>query len=420
MWQSIRALIFDPRTLFVVYVCSAVFISVQLVMLGTHLFVTPPLSHNGDIMNDPAILSRFIGTRFTEYNNYVVYKQSFFHLLRGNNLYTIYPTQQWDLYKYSPTFALFMGLLAYLPDVIGVSVWNILNVVTLFIAVRMLPFTVRVQCIILWFIANDLLTCLSNVQSNGLLCALIIAVYCCLQNGKLVWATLWLVVATYIKVYGAIGFCLFLFYPGKLKFILYALLWTVILAALPLLVTPFQTLVWQYHNWAAMMVADAAAATGLSVSGWLNSWFGVINGKAYITLAGLVLFLLPFLRFRMYADELFKLLTLASMLVWVIIFNHKAESPTYIIAVTGVAIWYFAMPRATWRTVLILFVFVFTGLSGTDFFPQFIRLGYILPYKIKALPCIITWCVIFTDMMLLKRGEWGTTASIAINNINSK
>ncbi len=407
MWQSIRALFFNPRFLLVVYVVSAVFISVQLVLLGSHLFVlwTPSPGANDDIMNRSAILQQFVGMRFTEYNNYVVFKQSFFHLLHGSNLYTIYPAEQWDLYKYSPTFALFMGFFAYLPDVVGLSIWNLLNVVTLFFAIRMLPFNVRTQCIILWFVANDLLTCLANAQSNGLMCALIVAAFCCLQNGKLVWATLWLVVATYIKVYGAIGFCLFLFYPGKVRFILYAILWTVLFAVLPLVVTPFHTLVWQYHNWADMMIADATAALGLSVVGWLYTWFGILNSKGYVSILGVVLFLLPFVRFRMYKDEVFKLLMLASLLIWVIIFNHKAESPTYIIAVTGVAIWYFAMPRAAWRTALILFVFVFTGLSGTDFFPHFIRANFILPYKIKAFPCILAWCVVFGELMLLKRGE---------------
>lgn len=355
-----------------------------------------------DIMNRPEYMNQFIGRYLTEYNNYVIFKCSFFHLIHGTNLYGLYPAEHWDFYKYSPTFALFMGSIAYLPDLLGLSIWNILNGITVFFAIRMLPLSVRKQCLILWFAALELLTCLQNNQSNGLMCGLMIAAFACMEQKKTVLATLWLVLAMYIKVYGAVGFCLFLFYPGKLKFILCAALWTVIFAALPLLVTPLHTLVWQYQNWASLMVADAAAARGLSVAGWLYSWFGIENVKMYVTGIGLLLFLVPFARFRLYGNEVFKLLILASMLIWVIIFNHKAESSTFIIAVAGVGIWYFTMPDAKWRTALFWFVFIFTCVATTDIFPMFVKKQFIYPYKIKAVPCIIAWCVVFAELMLLR------------------
>ena len=404
MWRTLQALAFDRRTLLVLYVFAAIFVSVQLVLLGTHAFIMPkPGNIPGDIMNQPQYMNLFLGRRLTEYNNYVIFRYSWFHLLHGTNLYGIYPTQYWDFYKYSPTFALFMGLLAYLPDVVGLSAWNLLNVLAVYYAIRLLPFNNKALCLLLWFIGNELITSLSNTQSNGLMCGLMIAAFGCMQQGKMMWAALWLMVATYIKVYGIIGCCLFLFYPGKLKFILYAILWTVILAVLPLSVTPFHTLVWQYHNWVALMIADASEATGLSVTGWLSAWFGFASSYSkYITLMGVALFLLPFVKFRLYQNELYRLLTLAAMLLWVIIFNHKAESPTYIIAVAGVGIWYFAMPRAAWRTALLVFVLIFTSLSTTDFFPLSVRVSFIMPYKIKAFPCIVAWIVVFTELMLLK------------------
>lgn len=401
MLQKIRVLLFKPRFILLVYAVLAIIASLQAILLGPHLFHMPKV-FPVDIMNKPEYMNQFIGKYLTEYNNYVIFKCSFFHLVHGTNLYGLYPAEHWDFYKYSPTFALFMGGMAYLPDVVGLSIWNILNAIAVFFAIRMLPLGVRKQCLILWFVALELLTCLQNSQSNGLMCGLMIAAYGCMEQRKILLATLWLVLAMYIKVYGAIGFCLFLFYPGKLKFILYAILWTVIFAALPLLVTPMYTLVWQYQNWASLMIADAAAARGLSVTGWLYSWFGIENVKMYVTGIGIILFLIPFARFRLYGNEVFKLLLLASMLIWVIIFNHKAESSTFIIAVAGVGIWYFAMPQAKWRTALFWLVFVFTCLATTDIFPMFVKKQFIYPYKIKAVPCIIAWCVVFCELMMIK------------------
>ncbi len=418
MLQKIRAILFKPGTLLVVFVAAAIIASVQGILLGTHMFHMPKV-FPADIMNKPEYMNQFIGRQLTEYNNYVIFKYSWFHLIHGTDLYGLYPAEHWDFYKYSPTFALFMGGIAYLPDVIGLSIWNILNAIAVFFAIRLLPFSVRKQCLILWFVALELLTCLQNNQSNGLMCGLIIAAYGCMEHKKVVLATLWLVLAMYIKVYGAIGFCFFLFYPGKFKFILYSILWTVVFAALPLLVTSPQTLVWQYQNWANLMIADAAAARGLSVAGWLYSWFGIENVKMYVTLIGMGLFLLPFVRFKMYSNQVFRLLVLASMLVWVIIFNHKAESSTFIIAVAGVAIWYFAMPSAKWRTVLFWLVFVFTCLATTDVFPMYVKTHFIYVYKIKAVPCIIVWCMILADVMRLsqsaripaeKKDEFGLAA----------
>jgi hypothetical protein len=90
------------------------------------------------------------------------------------------------------------------------------------------------------------------------------------------------------------------------------------------------------------------------------------------------------------------------MLIWVIIFNHKAESPTYIIAVAGVGIWYFAMPKAAWRTSLFWLVFIFTSLATTDICPPALKDAFFKPYTIKALPCIIVWGTVFCELMLLK------------------
>jgi hypothetical protein len=412
-WQSVREFLLHPRTLLVLYIGVALFAAIQLVSLGTHIFVASGPADQAT-MNKPGYLDAFNGKEITEYNNYRIFKFSFFHLIHGQSLYTIYPDEHWDLYKYSPSFALLMAPLAYLPDILGLSIWNLLNALVLFFALRMLPFKNAAQSLLLWFVAQELLTSLQNSQSNALMCGLVIAAYAHMQRGKPALATLWLVIATLIKVYGAVGFCLFLFYPGKLKFLLYAALWTIVFAALPLMVTRFDTLLWQYKNWGTLMAEDASSSTGLSVAGWLKSWFGIENSKTYVSLIGLLAFFIPLLRFRHYKDEVFRLLFVAFMLIWVVIFNHKAESPTFVIAVAGVGIWYFAMPKAMWRTAILWTVFVFTCLAGTDIFPPEIKKDFIYPYTIKALPCIIAWVIILAELILLKQREIDVTSKLEV------
>src|SRR5436190_462027 len=79
------------------------------------------------------------GTAYTHYNNYVIFKQSYFHLAENKNLYQPYPAEQWDYYKYSPSFSLLMAPLANMPDAAGLFTWNLLNVLLLFFALWKLP-----------------------------------------------------------------------------------------------------------------------------------------------------------------------------------------------------------------------------------------------------------------------------------------
>jgi hypothetical protein len=414
MWPSLRALLFNPRTLLVVYIGAAIIAAVQLYSLGTHTWTFPKDPFPKDIMNQPQYMNLFYNHKLTEYNNYVIFKHSFFHLrdTAGSHgytehglygLYGVHPEEHWDFFKYSPTFALLMGSLAYLPDIVGLLIWNILNALAVFWAIRMLPFNVRTRCLLMWFIAMELLTCLQNTQSNGLMCGLMIAAYGCMQHRKVALAALWLALATYIKVYGAIGFCLFLFYPDKLKFIAYSALWMLVFAVLPLAVISPANLSWQYQNWAYLLKADASAAMGLSVAGWLHTWFGLNDVKTLVTIGGIILFFIPFARVSMYKNEVFRLLILAFMLIWVIIFNHKAESSTFIIALAGVGIWYFASPKSTWHQAVLWLVFIFTSLSTTDIFPPYVKTHFVYPYTIKAVPCILVCFIVFIELMTLKR-----------------
>ena len=92
------------------------------------------------------------------------------------------------------------------------------------------------------------------------------------------------------------------------------------------------------------------------------------------------------------------------MLIWVVIFNHKAESPTYVIAASGAAVWYFYRPtRDVWRHAMIAAVFAFTCLAATDIYPPYLKTHLMVPYVIKALPCILLWCAIEVELLFMQR-----------------
>jgi len=387
----------NPRFLFYVYILLALAATLQ--------------SYFGNPTN-------FAGQEFTPYNNYLIFKQSFFHLVDGNDLYIRYPSEHWDLYKYSPTFALFMGALAYFPNWLGLLLWNLLNALVLFFAIKKITHLnsqankVEVKTNQEWkrysplgvggFISIELLTSLQNEQSNALIAGLIILAFVLLEKEKTWLATLCIALTFYIKIFGLVAFALFLVYPKKGKFILASATWMIVLGLLPMLFIGIEEFQMQYQSWWKMLREDHAASHGLSVMGWLKTWFGFDISKNVIVLLGVILFCLPLVKIKNYLSFDFRWRLLASILLWIVVFNHKAESPTFIIAMSGVGIWYFFSEKNRVNLVLVVLAFVFTSLSPTDLFPKLLRDNYVIPYVLKAVPCIFIWGKIVLEMWNFK------------------
>src|SRR5258708_7221732 len=89
-----------PQALLVVYVILAIIATIQSYYGGVKKFGT-------------------LSFYFTNYNNYQIFKYSFFHLIGRADLYSLHLNEHWDLYKYSPAFALLFGALAWMPDIAG-------------------------------------------------------------------------------------------------------------------------------------------------------------------------------------------------------------------------------------------------------------------------------------------------------------
>ena len=339
---------------------------------------------------------------YAHYKNFLIFKESFFHLIGHTNLYTLYPEPSLDYYKYSPTFALLMAPFSVLPDFAGLLLWNLLNGLILFFGIYKLPMlSNKKHFFIAAFILIELVTSLQNSQSNPLMAGLIILAFVFLEKEKMALATLCIVLTVFIKIFGLVAFLLFLFYPGKKKAAIYTAIWSAVLLLLPLLVNTPAQLYTQYQNWAALLHNDYSASLGLSAEGLLHNWFG-ITAKNIVILVGGILLCLPLLRIRLFTDPIYRINFLASILLWIVVFNHKAESPTFIIAVTGVAIWYISQKKKTENILLLILVFVFTILSPTDLFPATIRDHYVIPYDLKVLPCMLAWFKLTIDLMLYK------------------
>ena len=332
------------------------------------------------------------GIEYTHYNNFLIFKHSFYNLIAGKDLYIHYPELFRDLFKYSPTFAFLMAPFAVLPDLIGLLCWNLLNSLTLFFAIYRLPIEDKNSRIyFLWFILIELTTSIQNFQSNALIAGLIIFAFYFLEKRNVLLGSLCIILTVYIKLFGVVVLILWLFYPEKGKFAVYSFLWTVLLFLLPLVVVSPEKLMDLYQSWMKLLVNDYSSSPGLSLMGLMKSWFQIESPKIALMTAGGLVLVMPLLRRAAYEDRQFRLLFLASLMLWMIIFNHKAESPTFIIAIGGIGIWYFAQENRPERLIMLILAFFFTSLSVTDIVPKDIQDNIFDPYRIKGVPSIVIW-----------------------------
>ncbi len=342
------------------------------------------------------------GYLYTHYNNYIIFKQSFFHLIQHKNLYLWYEPEHWDLYKYSPAFALFFGVFAWLPDAIGLLIWNLLNAGVLVFAVVQLPkLTDRARILLLFFVLIETIISVQSSQSNALIAGLLVLAFVALERGRPIPAALLITSTVFIKLFGLLGFGLFLFYPGRWKGAIAAVLSVTLFALLPLLVIPWNELLMQYQGWYNTLVEDRVE-TGLSVLGWLHGWFGWQANPNRVVVIGWVVLAVSFLRWPCWGSYAYRLMALGSVLIWVVIFNHMAESPTFVIAVTGAGLWFFSRSRPRSHQLWLWLILLFTSLSTTDVFPKDFQLAVVEPFVLKAVPCIALWAWITLEMLIYK------------------
>jgi hypothetical protein len=95
---------------------------------------------------------------------------------------------------------------------------------------------------------------------------------------------------------------MFLFYPNKIKFVIYSIALTAFLAILPLIFVSLSQLVILYKSWLLLLSSDHSASYGLSVMGWLQTWFNATISKNIVLGMGVVLLCLPLIRVKLFKE----------------------------------------------------------------------------------------------------------------------
>ena len=366
----------------------------------------------------PSLLAVIKGVYFgggssANYNNYIIYKHNFLNVIHQHALFGPEPQYYFDLNHYGPVFALVIAPFALLPDHIGVLLWVFFNCWILYKAVMMLPLT-KEQCLLILLInVNSMIGSSGNVQVNPFITALVIFSYIFIKRKQDFWAALVIILGTCIKLYGIVGLAFFFFSDNKFRLIVGLFFWSAVLFVLPMFISSPSYILHTYQSWYPDLLAKNATNVvsdrgNRSVMGMISKIFHVRNlSNLLVLVPALILMAIPYFRIKFWTDTRYQLLMLASVLIFTVIYSTGSEPPTYIIAFIGVALWFMVLPRPItgFEWFLLIFALLITSFSNSDIIPKYIRVNFILPYALIALPCLLIWLKIIYEMLFRKFGN---------------
>jgi hypothetical protein len=348
-------------------------------------------------------------TVFSRENNFLIFRSAFDHLVAGQDLYAAYPELHADLFKYSPTFAFLFAPFALPPIVPGYVLWALTCAFAVYAGIsRMLPARQAALALALAWLA--VVGDLQRAQSNALCAGLIVLAFVAYDRRREWSAATAVAAGVLVKLFPLAALAGAIFHPRKARFAAIFAAALALGAALPLIVVPPESLAMQYRSWLAIEARDAGPLSRIGTGGadlyaglmgLLRVW-GRVQWPPWPTqLAGTALLLLPLARRRRegWGNRLFRLQFLSSTLVFCVLFNHQAESPSYSIAMVGAALWFAASEPTWWRIALIVLSVVIVNLGSTDLMPRAWYHSYYVPYLLKTVPLVFLWAAMQGELL---------------------
>ncbi len=334
-------------------------------------------------------------------NVWKIFRQGYFHLAAHKDLYAFYPQEYFDSYLYSPSFAAMFAPFSLLPNYIAYFLWN--NISMLIVPCLIFKFKgigENKKALVCYIALIEMATCLQGTQTNVMIAALMLLSFLSFENKNYWIAAFAIAVGFYIKIYPIVMAGMFLLYPDKVKFIGKLIIAFLVIGALPLLFIKPAELLLQYKSWVSELVLDQGDNYGkISLTGLVHVYFNVTDiGKLMVQIAGVLLFCLMYVRYKLFSVYYYRLYFLCGTLIWVVLFNHASEIYGYAIAILGVGIWYATQPASKKLNIFICLFILFATVLSIDPTPRFIS-KYIYEHALKALPYSIMFAVIVWQML---------------------
>lgn len=341
------------------------------------------------------------------YNNYLIFKGVFYNTLQEKNIFLQYPDLFFDSNHYGVFFSLLIAPFALMPDWLGCILWNVAVTMVFLYAIYKLPFSDRKKSFFAWLCLQEFITAATYFQFNIALTGLLMLSAIYIYERKETKSAVAILIGTFVKVYGIVGLSAFFFIKNKFRFIISLIVIAILFFLLPMLISSPKFGVQSYFDWYTSL-SEKNLSNQVLGNRQDYSLMGVVRrilqdasiSNLVFLIPGFIIFMTPYLRISQYKNLSFQLMILASTLLFLVLFSSGSESPTYIIAVAGVMIWFLMQKTISKVDVgILIFVMIFTCFAFSDLFPKSIKEEIFVKYSTKAIPCIVVWFRVMYELL---------------------
>jgi hypothetical protein len=295
-------------------------------------------------------------------NNFKIFKYSFFHLIHQQPLYTTGSGDHLDLFQYHSVFALLFAPIAVLPAPIDLFMWLFGSTIAFLWTITRLGLDKR---LVVWITLLSLFELSKNIlyaQTNIIATTVMMLSFIFFERQEPTKAAFSSVLNFCIKGFGGITGLLAVLYPKSYRSIAYGIGFLFLMSLTPLCVLTPSDLLQDYMDWFNLLRSDVVIEPYALVS-FLTQTLHLPQGiEPFVMFFGAVMLLVYWLLLFLSRHDLTteqRAYFLSFLLLWVVVFNRAAESATYIMAATGLLIWFFFHKQAGTATKKMTFFFAF-------------------------------------------------------------
>lgn len=338
------------------------------------------------------------------YNNFQIF--SFGSIDFWNN---INPYENWhhlslrekplDIFIYLPLFSILFTPFTLVPSWLGAFLWNFFTYSLFYFSIFNLPATYHFKDKKFIFFISCLLlfATMLSMQFNPVVAAIFLIAYTHLEKNNSFIAVLLISISGFIKVYGFFQLSILIFYPKFWKNIVYLLLISLFLLCLPLIHLDIAQVYDLYQSWSIAISNHSRMQDFYSIYRAFYTLTPSINH--YASIVSIVILVLLFI-VGLYNLKLFKksfakrAQYLGVLMSYCILFGLSSELHTYVIAITGYAIWYIFNSPTKLDNILVWINFFLLALFPIDIICPVVISKFVLgKLHLGVIVFFITWII---------------------------
>ena len=350
----------------------------------------------------------------SSYNNFLIILYSTFDFWQG-----IDPYADWHhldlkgrplgVFIYLPLFSVLFTPFMIFPAWLGAFLWNFFTYSLFYKSIFSLPekYNFTAKKFVFFITCLLLFATMLSMQFNPIVAAIFLFSYTALEKKNYFLAILLVSISGLTKVYGIIQFSMFLFYPKFWKNAIYSIVVMLVLAAVPLIrYTPTELLA-LLSSWKEAITFHSTKQGGFysiyrpffQISDGIGNYATLIYAVIFLLLVGLLLIKLKDFKasFSKRAEYL------GILMSWAILFSVGSELHTYVIAMTGYAIWYVNNSTTKIDRMLLWINFFLLAVFPIDIIvPTFISKVILGKLHLGIIVFSITWFIMVYKTFFVK------------------